>query len=76
MIHDSELTFRGTKRKTVYNSDKSDNPELFKLALAIAQRDISKEQNVEHGYRIRNEHIRLSPEKFKECLPIIETINI
>jgi hypothetical protein len=76
MIHDSELTARGFKRKALYNGNKADDPELFKLALSIAEKDISKEQDIQHGYRIRNIHIKLSPEKFKECLPKIEIINI
>ena len=58
MIHDSELTARGFKRKSLYNGNKVDNPELFKLALSIAEKDITKEQNTEHGYRIRNIHIK------------------
>lgn len=76
MIHDSELTFRGTKRKVVYNGDKSDNPKLVKIARDIAEQDMHQSDDTEHGYKIGARYTRLSPEKFKECLPKIEIINI
>jgi hypothetical protein len=76
MIHDSELTYKKTKRKSLYNSDKSKNPRLAVLAMQQAERDMRKYYIIEDSYKIYPIHTRLLPEKFKECLPQIQIINI
>lgn len=76
MIHDSELTTRGTKRRVIYNGDKSEDFRLTKIARDVAEKDIQQADDTEYGYKIGARYTRLSPEKFKECLPKIEIINI
>jgi len=76
MIHDSELTYKKTKRKSLYDGNKSKNPELVILARIQAEKDMRKYYLAEDSYRIYPIHTRLLPEKFKECLPKIEIINI